>query len=116
MTRIPSRGLSPGVVVSIKVRKYTITPHHQHHGVLFLVFFVRKSSKEKVSSIIHKILKTLSIKHLVFLKLLAKFKCKNCQVETAPADKEAREDFNKFVREILDQNTNHGGQSCAAAD
>ena len=84
--------------------------HHQHHRVLFLVFFVRKSSKEKVSSIIHKILKTLSIKHLVFLKLLAKFKCKNCQVETAPADKEAREDFNKFVREILDQNTNNGGR------
>jgi len=47
VTRIPSRGLSPGVVVSIKV-------------------------------------------------------------ETAPADKEAREDFNKFVREILDQNTNTG--------
>ena len=37
-------------------------------------------------------------------------KCKNCQVEAAPADKEAREDFNKFVREILDQNTNNGGR------
>ena len=45
--------------------------------------------------------------------LLVKFYCKNAQVEAAPADREAREDFNKFVREILDQNTNNGGQNCS---
>ena len=89
--------------------------HHQHHRILFLVVFVRKSSKEKVCSSIDKILKTLTIKPLVSQKLLVKFKCKNCQVEAAPADKEAREDFNKFVREILDQNTNHGGQTCSGS-
>ena len=76
-----------------------------------MVVVVRKSFKEKVGSIIHKIPKTLTIKPLVFPQLLVKFKSKNCQVEAAPADKEAREDFNKFVREMLDQNTNNGRQN-----
>ena len=30
------------------------------------------------------------------------------KVEVAPSDKEARDDFNKFVREMIDQNTNNG--------
>ena len=33
----------------------------------------------------------------------------NYQVEVAPADREAREDFDKFVREMVDQNSNNGG-------
>ena len=30
------------------------------------------------------------------------------QVEVAPSDKEAREDFNKFVQEMVQQNSNNG--------
>ena len=30
------------------------------------------------------------------------------QVEVAPCDKEAREDFNKFVQEMVQQNSNNG--------
>ena len=30
------------------------------------------------------------------------------KVEVAPSDREAREDFNKFIREMVDQNSNHG--------
>ena len=77
--------------------------------------FERKSSREKLFSLIDKILKTATLKHLVLLKMSVKFYCKNAQVEAAPADREAREDFNKFVREILDQNTNNGGQNCSCS-
>ena len=45
---------------------------------------------------------------VVILKIFVVTLKISMQVEVAPCDKEAREDFNKFVQEMVQQNSNNG--------